>query len=300
LVCVLLAAPTLSFAASREIQELQRDVSLLQQQIRDLQRAQDEKFSALTELARQAIDAGNKASTGVAVIQSSLTQSLRDQEAKVVTPVVNLGVRMDNMSNDMHTLQQAVSDLASVMSRMQAQLTDLSNAVKLIGAPPTAPPQPLGSNPGGSAEAPPMPATDLYNHAMADKTSGKLDLASQEFADYLKYYGNTELAPNAQFYIGTIHFGQGNYEAAVRDFDMVLEKYQDNPKTADARLYKGRSLVRMQGHRTEGADEFKELIKRYPGTDQARQACSELTSLGLRCAPPVAGAKGASKRSAGR
>src|SRR5437588_5108726 len=129
LVCVLLAAPTLSFAASREIQELQRDVSLLQQQIRDLQRAQDEKFAALTELARQAIDAGNKGSTGVAVIQSSLNQSLRDLESKVVTPVVNQGVRIDNMSNDMRTLQQAVSDLASVMSRMQAQLTDLSNAV---------------------------------------------------------------------------------------------------------------------------------------------------------------------------
>ena len=142
-----------------------------------------------------------------------------------------------------------------------------------------------------------MSATDLYKHAEADRGSGKLDLALQEYADYLKYYGNTELAPNAQFYIGIIHYGQSNYEAAVRDFDMVLEKYQDNPKTADARLYKGRSLVRLQGHRTEGADEFKELIKRYPGTDQAKQACTELTSLGLRCSAPAAGPRGAAKRS---
>src|SRR5436190_21894312 len=111
LVCVLLAAPTLSFAASREIQELQRDVSLLQQQIRDLQRAQDEKFAALTELARQAIDAGNKAGTGVAVIQSSLAQNMREQEGKVVPAVANLRVQMENMGNDVRTLQQAVSDL---------------------------------------------------------------------------------------------------------------------------------------------------------------------------------------------
>ena len=46
LVCILFAAPALSFGASKEIMELQRDVALLQQQIKDLQRSQDDKFAA--------------------------------------------------------------------------------------------------------------------------------------------------------------------------------------------------------------------------------------------------------------
>jgi len=79
---------------------------------------------------------------------------------------------------------------------------------------------------------------------------------------------------------------------------MVLEKYQDNTKTPDARLYKGKSLVRIQGHKTEGADEFKELIRRYPNTDSAKLACTELTSLGLRCSAPPAAPKSTAKRSA--
>jgi TolA-binding protein len=299
LVCVLLAAPTLSFAASKEIQELQRDLGILQQQVKDLQRSQDEKFATVTELSRQAIDAAGRANTGVAVIQSSLNQSLKDLQEKVVGPVVAAGARMDNVSNDLRTVQQAVSDLASVMSRMQAQLTDLGNAVKLINTPPVAPPPQQGSTPGGpGSDVPPIPAQNLYDNAMRDRGSGKLDMALQEFADYLKWYGTTELAPNAQFHIGMIHYGQGNFEAAVKDFDTVLERYHDNNKTPDARLYKGRSLVRMQGHRTEGADEFKELIKRYPDTDSAKQACMELTSLGLRCGPPAAAPKGTAKRSA--
>ena len=67
LVCVLLAVPTLAPAApSKEIQELQRDVALLQQQIKDLQRSQEEKFAAVTELVRQSIEAANRANTGVA------------------------------------------------------------------------------------------------------------------------------------------------------------------------------------------------------------------------------------------
>ena len=38
-----------------------------------------------------------------------------------------------------------------------------------------------------------MPAETMYNAARQDYVGGKYDLAVQEFADYLKYYGNTEL-----------------------------------------------------------------------------------------------------------
>ena len=115
-----------------------------------------------------------------------------------------------------------------------------------------------------------MPATKMYDAALGDYRAGKYDLAVQEFADYLKYYGNTDFAPNAQFYIGMIHFAQGNYEDAVNDFDIVVEKYPgNNNKAADALLYKGRSLVKTPGHKTEGANEFMEVIKRYPKSDQA-------------------------------
>ena len=53
--------------------------------------------------------------------------------------------------------------------------------------------------------------------------------------DYLRCYGNTDLAPNAQYYIGWIHYSQADYPSAANDFDAVLEKYPDNNnKMADA------------------------------------------------------------------
>jgi TolA-binding protein len=268
-------------------------VAQLQQQLRDLQRSQDEKFAALTELARQAVDTANKANTGTAVMQSSLSKNLEDQLKQVVGPVVGMNARMDAVSNDVRTLQQAVSDMASLMAKMQSQMNDLTTAVKAINIAPAPPPGQAGTTPGGGVpggDVPPMPATNLYDNAMRDKGSGKLDLALQEFADYLKWYPTGDLAPNSQFYIGMIHYGQGNYEGAAQEFDMVLEKYQENSKTKEARLYKGRSLVHIPGHKTEGADEFLELIKRYPTTDEAKQACSERIALGLRCPAPGAAA----------
>jgi tol-pal system protein YbgF len=301
LICLLLATPVLAPAASKEIQELQRDVALLQQQIKDLQRSQDEKFATVTELARQAIEAANRANTGVAVITSNLDKNLRDQTDKVTAPVLGIGTRVTEMGGDVRTLQQAVGDLTAILGRMQAQLTDISNAIKVMQAPPAPPPAATTNGgtpqPGGAADMPPMPAQKLYETARGDYQGGKYDLAVQEFADYLKYYGSTDLAPNAQFYIAMIHYGQKNYDVAVSEFDTVLEKYPDNNKTAESLLYKGRSLVKMPGHKTDGASEFMEVIKRFPKTDEAVQACNERKALGLNCGVPAAPAHTPAKRS---
>jgi TolA-binding protein len=297
-VFALAALPVSAPAASREIQELQRDVGLLQEQVKALQASQDQKLAALTAMVQQAIDNANRASTGVAVIQSAFGQNLKDTESKVVTPVVTLGTRMDQMSGDFRNLANAVGDLTSIVNKLQAQLTDINNAIKVLQAPPAPPPQASGgvpgqpgapgAAPGGSAEAPNVSADDLYAAALRDRTSGKLDLALSEFNQYLQWYGNTNLAANAQYYVAYIHYSQGNYDDAAKEFDLVLEKYpSDNNKIPDALYYKGMSLTRL-GKRTQGAEEFKKLLKDYPNNDYSRQACSQLTSMGLRCTAAAA------------
>jgi TolA-binding protein len=296
LVCVLIAAPALLFAQSKQqIQELQRDMGILQQQVKDLKESQDKQLAALTVLVQQALDGSNRANTGVAVIQSGLQQSLRDMESKVVPPVVGLSTRMDQMSGDFRTLQTAVSDLASLMAKIQTQLADLSNAVKVLQAPP--PPPPTQTGPGAAPDTPTISATDLFANADRDRSTGKLDMALQEYAEYLKWYGNTDQAPSAQFYIGYIHYGQGDYENAVKDFDLVVEKYSDNPRTPQALFYKGMSLMKMPGHKTQASEEFIEMVKRFPANDLSRQACDQLKSLGKNCpARTAAPAKGSTRK----
>jgi TolA-binding protein len=311
--CSLFAAAMLSFTptpssgASKEIQELQRDVAQLQDQLKQLQQSQDRQLAEIRVLVQQSLAAANDANKSVAVIQSGFQQNLRDQESKVVAPVVGLNTRMDQMSQDMRTVQQGMSDLTGLLSKMQTQLSDLNNAVKVI-AQPAAPPPPgapsgmpgetsaalSGAPPAGGA--PTISATDLYNNANRDRAGGKLDLALQEYTDYLRWYGNTDLAPNAQYYIAWIHASQGDYANAVREYDAVLEKYPDNNKTPDAMYGKGVALSRM-GRRTDGAREFQELVKRFPSNALASQSCTQLTNMGLKC-PSARTAAPAAKRGA--
>jgi TolA-binding protein len=304
----LLALPAQAPSASREMQELQRDVGMLQDQVKALQKSQDDKMAALSEkmagltvLIQQSIDAAGNANRGVAVIQNGFQQNLKDLENKVVAPVAGVNTRMDQMSTDFRTMQQAVMDLTSVMTKLQAQLTDLTNAVKVI-QPTAAPPPPAGgaggtAPPAAAAEAPAIPLKDLYDNASRDRTSGKLELALDEYGKVLKWYGDSSYAPSAQYWVASIHYSQGDYETALKEFDTVLEKYPEgnNSKIPDALYYKGMSLVKL-GRRTQGAEEFLELIKRFPTHDLAHQACSQRVSMGLKCAVSRAAAPRGSRK----
>ena len=301
-VCALIAALALSLvpkrapAASKEIMELQRDVAGLQEQLRLLKESQDKQLAALTVLVQQALDTSKSSTTGVAVIQNSLQQSLKEMESKVQTPVAGLSTRLDGMDQDMRTLQQSVGDLNGSISKLTQQLTDLQHAVAILATPAPPPPGATTTNSGqggsggvpgiapsaASSPEPCAPASQLYPDANSDKQSAKYELALKEYADYLRCYGNLPLAPNAQFYIGAIHALQGDNETAVQDFDTVLEKYPENTKTADALFAKGMALVKL-GRRTDGADEFAELIKRYPKNDLAVKACEQRKNMGLSC-----------------
>ncbi len=287
----LLIYPSLTFAASKDMVELSRDVALLQEQVRSLQRSQDEKLSAIQVLLQQALDAANKANTSVAVLQNNLQQTSKEQQSKVVTTVIDLGSKMDSMTTNFGALQESVSDISSQVGKLQQQMIDIGNAVKTIQTPAAPPPSvapggaPMpGNGPGAgpSSSLPPVPAEQLYQNANRDRNGGNTDLALQEFSDYLKYYGNTELAPNAQFYIAEIHLRQNNLDDALREFDLVLEKYPDNNKTPDALYMKGATLVKM-GKRTQGKQEFCELVKRFPSNDLAGKAKTQVKSLGLTC-----------------
>ena len=281
LAAVLLLLPATGYAASREIQELQRDVAQLQADLRTLQQSQNEKLAALTELVRQALDAANRANTTTAVLENNIRQTLREQGKSVVEPVAGVGAKVDQMTQEFQAMRENVADIGRRIGNLELKVTDLSNAVKTMQAP--APPPPgTSAAPPPAASAPPLPAETLFMNARRDKLGGKAELALQEFQDYLKYYGNTDAAAEAQYYIGEIHFSQGDFDTALKEFDTVLERYQDNPKTADALWMKGLALVKV-GRKTDASKEFRELITRFPGTDLSKKACAQLTGMGLRC-----------------
>jgi TolA-binding protein len=294
-----LLTPALTFAASREQQEMQRDIAQLQDQVRTLQSSFDQKMAAIETLVQQALDAASKANTSVSVLSAGVGQTLSHELGDRLTPIAGLATKVDNVSNDTAEVRNAVADLTSQVNRIQQQLTDINNALKVIQQPAAAPPPPGGDTSAGTGAAasaagavPPVPAQTLFNSAMGDYSGGKADLAATEFNDFIRFYPNDPNAATAQFYIAQIHYSQGKYDQAVMDFDAVLERYPENKMTPDAYFMKGMAL-KSSGHRDAAATEFRELIKKYKTSDRAVQAQEQLRAMGLR---PTASTARASKK----
>lgn len=279
---LLALTPLAAFAQKKEVVELQRDVALLQDQLRTLQRSQDEKLAQLNLLVQQMLESSNKANTSMAVLQNGITERIGEQAKSMAGPVAGVGQKVDQMSDEFRSVREAVADLSSRMAKLDAKLSDISTAVSTMRNPPSAPPPgSSGGPPGGGAGAPPpgTSAEGIYQNAYRDMQGGQTDLAVQEFSEYLKYFPTTEYAPNAQFYIGDIYLRKGDTENAIKAFDAVLERYSENSKTPDARYMKGRALVQA-GKPTAAAQEFREIVKRYPDKDIAAKAKAQLKALG--------------------
>ncbi len=262
-----------------EIVELQRDVALMQDQVRRLQAAMDEKFTGVNTLLEQALDNIKRTQTSVTAVEGNLKDRLREQEKSLVTPVAAIGTKVEQLSDEFRVVRESVAELTALMRKQQLQLVDLANAIRTLQAPPAPPPTDGGAT--GAAPSPPtgVSAQSLYENAMRDKTGGNAELAMQQFEDYLKLFPATELAPNAQYHIGDIHYGRAGFEAALNAYRTVLEKYPENNKTTDALYMKGLTHLKL-GQKPEAREEFLQLIKDYPSAEAAVKAKRELKAMG--------------------
>jgi len=275
-----LLVPFAASGASREIVELQRDVSALQDQVRALQSSQTEKLTAMSVLLQQTLEATNNAVKAMTVLETRVSDRLEKQSASFGQPVAVIGSKVDQMSGEFQSVRETLNDVSSRIGKLEQKLVDLNNAFRTMQAPPAAP------TPTGVSAAPAIPAQTLYDNAVRDRMSGKPELALKGFADYIQMYGETDLAANAYYQSGEIRFQQGDLPNAVKDFDAVLEKFSSSNKTPEAMYMKGRSLVRM-GRKTDGQKEFRALLATYPRSEVAPKACTELKALGYSCAAPA-------------
>jgi TolA-binding protein len=283
----LLLTPDAGFTASKEQLEMQRDIADLSNQVRMLQSGFDQKMATLQTLVEQALDAGNKANTNVSVLNERVAQTLDRELKDALRPVAGLTAKVDNANNDISDVRNSMADITTQLNRIQQTLADMNNAIKVIQAPPAAPP-PSNTNPDSPPARNVVPsATVLYGNAVNDYNGGKADLAADEYAQFLRTYPDDPNAPEVQFNIGNIHLAQQKYELAETDFDAVLEKYPEGKRTPDAYFMKGMAL-KLGGHRDAAATVWKTLSKKYPHSDAAKNAAEQLHAMGLSPGPATA------------
>ena len=261
-----------AFGVSKEIVQLQTQVQTLSDQVARMQQTLDERMGVLRNLVEQSTDSVNKMSAAVSDLQRKSQSESSDTNQ-----------RLEQVSGQIQSLHDTVDELKARLAKITKQLDDMQQGGQNLapGQPPATSPMPGGTAPGGGNAASAAPPPDvLFNNALRDYNSGKYDLSSQEFNDYLKYYSNTDKAAGAQFYLADIEYRQGNFDTAVKDYDKVLEQYPGDAKAPAAQMKKGYALLEL-GQKEAGVRELNSLIARYPRSPEAAQARDRLRRLGI-------------------
>jgi len=281
-----LFGPAPAGAVAREIIELQTGVNQLIQGQQNMQMEITQNAAVQRTLIEQSLDSVNKLNTSMSAVQKT-TQDFSAAS----------GARLDTMGTQVQGLSDNVADLQARIGKLDQKLTDIQNTLqnvdsKLASPAPAPGPAPAATlngpsgtiptiPPGGPAPSGPPPASAdvLYSNALRDINGKHYDLATQEFQDYMKYYGDTDLASNAQFYLGEVAFMQNQFQVALDAYNRVIENYPKSFKTASARMRKGYCLAEL-GQKASAVRELRAVVRLYPGTDEAKRAAAKLKEMG--------------------
>jgi tol-pal system protein YbgF len=181
-----------------------------------------------------------------------------------------------NAQGDIRNIQEQLVQIQELTGASQQRLLDLRRDLEEKSA---APPLPIpGDTARGGAVAPasgaPGPAT-LYKLAFDQMSRGSHSTARSGFQTLLDQYPTSDLAPDAQYYIGETLQAEGNTSGADSVFSLVVSKYPSAPRAATA-LYKHGLFLQKAKRDREARQAFQTVIDKYPRSDEAALAREQL------------------------
>jgi tol-pal system protein YbgF len=268
-----LGAPPAS-AQKKDTLLLMRQLDTLQQMILNMQKTLDTQTAILRTLVEQANDNVNGMKVTVEELRKATQQNLAQNNN-----------RLESMTTQIQALSESLEEAKVRIAKLSEQVAQTQNIIQTLNTPPPAAEGTGGTGPGGEAKLPAsVPDADtLYNSGRSYYSGGQYQLAAQAFQEYLQYYGETDRASNAQFFIGDSYYSQKDFKQAIEEYDKCIERYPKGNKAMAAQLKKGFALVEL-GEKAAGVRELRSLIQRYPKSSEASLARQRLKQLGITVA----------------
>jgi tol-pal system protein YbgF len=268
----LVAAVTPLGAANREHEQMMADIRMLQEQNQRLQLA----LSALNDTLK------------------ALNTKLDDQGAATRKAFADQKLLIDGATGDLRVLREKLDETNVRLTSLSQDVDGLRDLVHQ--APPAAVPGTTDATgqsstteaaPGVAAPGPPvqgqigMTPRRLYETAYADYTAGQWSLAVQGFETYLKTFPKSDLADDAQYYIGEALTGDSKFREAVAAYERVISDYPQSDILPEAYYKVGSTYERLaQPDKARAAYEY--AVKHYGETQAGTLSKQRLDGLNRR------------------
>ena len=117
-----------------------------------------------------------------------------------------------------------------------------------------------------------------YERILAYFKEGNLDGSREGFSAFLTEYPNSDLAPNARYWLGESHYGKKDYKQAIDSYDRVELDYPQSEKVPAAILKKGFAYLALKDKK-RASSAFKQVVTLYPKSPEAGKAYDKLNQM---------------------
>jgi tol-pal system protein YbgF len=274
----LLVATAPAGAANREHDQILADIRMLQEQNQRLQLALVTLAEALKTVSAK-IDESNTATRKGFADQKLFTDGVGGDLRVLREKLDETNVRLTSLSQDVDGLREIIPQAGG------APVTPTGSADPGAPQTPGAAPSPGAGVPAPVAAMPTGTGTTpkrLYDTAYADYTAGQWSLAVQGFETYLKTYPKSDMADDAQYYVGESYSGDSKFREAVVAYERMIRDYPQSDILPEAWYKVGITYERLaQPDRARAAYEF--AVKTFPeSNDAVRLSKQRLDGLNRR------------------
>ena len=144
-------------------------------------------------------------------------------------------------------------------------------------------PSPVPVEAGPTSEAPmggsgSISAQALYDRGYTLYHQGQYREAETAFARFLRDHSGSDLADNAQYWVGESRYARKDYQGALEAFRETVEQFPQGNKVPDAMLKAGQCFEAL-GDSEAARETYEEIARRYPESAASVRAQDRIRRL---------------------
>lgn len=185
---------------------------------------------------------------------------VRYQTDELLSMRADMGQRVGALESRLQTLTTRITESDRQFSALVRRLESLQVQLSVPARPDTSGAQTASFDPG-----------ELYDLALRDYQRGDYDVAVRQFTQYIEYFPDSDLADDAQFYIGDSYYTQSLYTPALDAYEKLLSTYPDGSKVP-ATLLKIAFIKVARNEPSEARSYLERVIGEFPDAEEAQLA----------------------------
>jgi TolA-binding protein len=266
------------WARDKEHQQIAADVRMLQV----MQQEQTQQMQALLaqlsetlKVVSQRLDDQAKASVKSFADQKLVIDALQRDLGVLREKVDDSNTRLGSVSQEVEALRQGLQQALQASARAAAAV-DPTDAAPAAGNAPVDPA--AGGAPGTNQVAVGTSPNRLYDMAYSNYTSGLWDLTIDGFNAFIRSFPKSDMADDAQVYIGNAYLQDGKNDKAVEAYDLAIRTYPNGNAIPEAYYKKGLALKNLK-QLDLARQAWEYVVKNYEQSTAALLAKQQLQQL---------------------